>query len=133
MDDHIGKAHETFHQVESRHLASVWGSGRAEVLATPALVAFCEACARLLVEPLLEPEQQTVGTRIELQHLAATPPGMTVRVRAELVAVEGRRLSFSIEAWDEIDQVGQGRHERFIVDAARFERRITEKRSRLAG
>jgi len=122
-----GLSNETTRLVEERHLASAWGSGLAPVLATPALVAFCEECARLAVDPLLPAGQQTVGTRIDIRHLAATPPGMQVTVRAELVEVDGRRLRFRVEAWDAVEKIGEAEHERFIIDAARFQQRVAEK------
>jgi len=113
--------------VESKHLASAFGSGLVDVLATPVLVGFCEECARLMVEPLLTEGQKTVGISINLQHLAATPPGMHVTVRAKLVEVDKRRLLFRIKVWDEQERVGEAEHERFIIDAERFEQRIKEK------
>ena len=122
-----GLTNETIRTVEERHLAHQWGSGLAPVLATPVLVAFCEECARLAVDPLLPTGQQTVGTWISLRHLAATPPGMQVTVRAELKEVEGRRLRFHVEAWDEIEQVGEAEHERFIIDVERFQQRVAAK------
>jgi len=122
-----GLSNETTHLVEERHLASVWGSGLAAVLATPVLVAFCEECARLAVDALLPAGQQTVGARIDIRHLAATPPGMTVTVRAELLEVDGRRLRFRVEAWDAVEKIGEAEHERFVIDAARFQQRLTEK------
>jgi len=125
-----GLSNETTRLVEERHLASAWGSGLAPVLATPALVAFCEECARLAVDPLLPAGQQTVGTRIDIRHLAATPPGMQVTVRAELVEVDGRRLHFRVEAWDAVEKIGEAEHERFIIDVARFQQRLEEKVAR---
>jgi len=122
-----GLSNETTRLVEERHLASVWGSGLAAVLATPVLVAFCEECARLAVDALLPAGQQTVGARIDIRHLAATPPGMTVTVRAELLEVDGRRLRFRVEAWDAVEKIGEAEHERFVIDAARFQQRLTEK------
>jgi fluoroacetyl-CoA thioesterase len=122
-----GLTNETTRLVEERHLANVWGSGLAPVLATPVLVAFCEECARLTVDPLLPEGQQTVGTQISVRHLAATPPGMQVTVRAELVEVDGRRLRFRVEAWDEAERIGEAEHERFVIDAERFQRRVVEK------
>lgn len=113
--------------VESKHLASAFGSGLVDVLATPVLVGFCEECARLMVEPLLTEGQKTVGMSINLHHLAATPPGMHVTVRAKLVEVDKRRLLFRIKVWDEQECVGEAEHERFIIDADRFEQRIEEK------
>jgi len=113
--------------VKKEHLASAFGSGLVDVLATPVLVGFCEECARLMVEPLLKEGQKTVGMSINLHHLAATPPGMHVTVRAELVEVDKRRLSFRIVVWDEQERVSEAEHERFIIDADRFEQRIKEK------
>ena len=122
-----GMVHETEHRVEARHLAPEWGSGLAHVLATPALVAFCEACARLAVDAYLPEGQGSVGTAIAIRHLAPTPPGMTVRVRAELVAVDGRRVCFKVEAWDTEEKICEGEHERFIIDSGRFLARVDEK------
>jgi predicted thioesterase len=93
------------------------------------LVAFCEECARLTVEPHLSPGQQTVGTWVNLRHLAATPEGMQVTIRTELVKVEERRLHFRFEAWDELEKIGEGEHERFVIDVERFQRRVSEKAS----
>jgi predicted thioesterase len=114
--------------VEEEHLASSLGSGLVEVLATPVLVGLCEECARLMIEPLLADGQKTVGTVVNLRHLAATPVGMRVTVRAELLEIDGKRLRFRIEAWDEVERVAKADHERFIIDAERFARRIAEKR-----
>jgi predicted thioesterase len=121
-----GLTNEMVWRVEDRHLASAWGSGLADVLATPALVAFCEGCARRAVDSLLPPGQQTVGTSINLRHLAATPPRMQVTVRSELVDVDGRRLRFKIEARDAFDLVGEAEHERYVIDVKRFEKRLAD-------
>ena len=125
-----GLLNETSRRVEAHHLASEWGSGLAAVLATPVLVAFCEECSRLAVDPLLPAGQETVGTWIGIRHLAATPPGMRVTVRAELKEVDGRRLRFHVEAWDDVERVGEAEHERFIIDAERFQQRLAEKTER---
>ena len=122
-----GLLNETSRRVEAHHLACEWGSGLAAVLATPILVAFCEECARLAVDPLLPAGQETVGTWIGIRHLAATPPGLQVTVRAELKEVDGRRLRFQIEAWDDVERIGQADHERFIIDVERFQQRLAEK------
>ena len=122
-----GLTNEKTWLVGKEHLASAFGSGLVNVLATPVLVGFCEECARLVVEPLLKEGQKTVGISINLRHLAATPPGMHVTVRAKLVEVDKRRLLFQIKAWDEQECVGEAEHERFIIDADRFEQRIEEK------
>jgi len=123
----LGSVNETTHCVEQRHLAPSWGSGLAPVLGTPALVAFCEQCARLCVDPLLPQGQQTVGTRIDLRHIAATPAGMSVTVRAELASIDDRRLIFKIEARDDLEMIGEAEHERYIVDIQRFMASLSEK------
>jgi predicted thioesterase len=101
------------------------------VLATPALAAFCEECARLAIDPLLPTGQQTVGTRITLHHRAATPLGLEVRVRATLEELDGKRLRFRIEAWDDVEVVCEVEHERYIIDVQRFQQRVAEKASRV--
>jgi fluoroacetyl-CoA thioesterase len=107
----------------ARHL----GSGSVDVLATPELVRLAERAAVAAVDPLLPAGSATVGTRVEVEHLAPTPLGMRVVARAELVAVEGRRLTFAVEVRDERELVGRGQHERVIVDLERFGRRLAAK------
>jgi len=124
----IGATAERMWTVESRHLATAHGSGDVDVLATPALIAFCEETARELVAPNLPEEQTTVGTSVEMQHTAATPPGLSVSVTAQLVDVDGRRLRFDLVARDEAEEIGRGCHERFIVDRERFESKVAAKR-----
>lgn len=114
--------------VGEEHLASALGSGLVDVLATPVLVGFCEECARMMVEPTLPAGQKTVGTSISLEHVAATPPGMRVTVTAELLEIDRRRLSFRVEAHDEVELVGRGMHDRFVIDEARFAESIAAKR-----
>ena len=128
----IGATNEMTWTVEREHLASAFGSGLVEVLATPVLVGFCEECARTMVDPHLPPGRKTVGTSIRLDHVAATPLGMRVTVTAELVEIDRRRLRLEIEARDEIEPIGRATHERFIIDAHLFEERIREKSNRKA-
>jgi fluoroacetyl-CoA thioesterase len=123
----IGATNEMSWTVGREHLASAFGSGLVDVLATPVLVGFCEECARTMVDPRLPSGQKTVGTSIRLEHLAATPLGMRVTVSAKLVEVDRRRLRFEIDARDEVEPVGRGTHERFIIDADRFELRLRQK------
>jgi len=110
-------------QYTARHL----GSGGVNVLATPAMIMLMEQAALNAVDPLLPADQQTVGTRVDVQHLAATPMGMTVRARAELLEVEGRRLKFRVEAYDDWEKVGEGLHERAIISLERFQQRLQAK------
>lgn len=103
------------------------GSGTVPVLATPALVALMEQAAVRALEGRLPAGQTSVGVRIDIRHLAATPIGMGVRALARLVAAEGRRLTFQIEAWDDAEKVGEAIHERVVVDAERFMERVRAK------
>lgn len=107
--------------------ATRMGSGTVPVLATPALVALMEQAAVRALEGHLPPGQTSVGVRIDIRHLAATPVGMRVRACATLLVVEGRRLTFQIEAWDEREKVGEATHERVLVDEARFMERVQGK------
>ena len=100
--------------------AARWGSGTVPVYSTPALVGLMEMTAVKALEPVMEAGQTTVGGHIDVRHLAATPVGMTVRARAELTAIEGRKLVFQIEAWDEVEKIGEALHERFVIDTAKF-------------
>lgn len=128
-----GIVNEVSWVVEERHLASTLGSGLAAVFATPMLVALCEDAASQAVRPHLAAGQQTVGTWIGIRHLAATPPGMRVTARATLVEIDRRRLRFALEAWDEVEKIAEGEHERFIIEAAKFEARIAEKAEQVQG
>ena len=103
------------------------GSGNIAVYATPALVALMENSAVRALEGHLPPGQTTVGGHIDVRHLAATPIGMRVNAQAELVEVQGRKLSFRIQAWDEVEQIGEASHTRFIVDESSFMERVREK------
>lgn len=97
------------------------------VFSTPRLVSYLEKTAHESIVPYLEEGQTSVGTVVNIRHLAATPVGMQIRFTSELIAIEGRKLTFKVEAWDEVEQIGDGEHERFIIDQSRFNRRLTEK------
>jgi len=102
-----------------------------EVFATGFLVGFLEwACIRAVNPHLDWPQEQTVGTHIDISHEAATPPGMEVTARVELIAVEGKKLVFSVEAHDGVDLISRGRHERFVIDRSKFDSRLGAKRDR---
>jgi len=113
--------------VSDQDTASRWGSGLVPVFSTPALVGLMEAAAVKALEGRLEPGQTTVGGHIDVHHLAATPVGMTVRARAELKAISDRRLTFQVEAWDEVEKIGQALHERIVVDTHKFISRASAK------
>ena len=103
------------------------------VLATPELVRLMEAAALEGVGKLLPAHQSTVGMRVDVRHLAATPVGMKVTARCTLTEIDRRRLVFTAEMHDELDKVGEGAHERFIVDADKQQERIKEKLARWKG
>ena len=100
------------------------------VLATPEMVRLVEQTAIQAVQPLLAPGQTTVGTRVDIAHLAGTPEGMAVTIRVELTAVDRRRLTFRFEVHDEVEKAGEGTHERFIVDGAQRAPRLQAKLER---
>jgi fluoroacetyl-CoA thioesterase len=127
-----GLVGEVRRMVDGSLLASALGSGNLDVFATPALVALMEQAACAAVDAHLAPGQTSVGVRIDVAHLAATPPGVEVRARAELVEVDGRRLVFQIEAFDNRDRIGEGRHERALVDPERLLARANAKRDSAA-
>ncbi len=104
-----------------------------EVLATGYMVGLMEwACLEALRPHLDWPGEQSLGTHVNFSHLAATPPGLTVTVDVRLDRVEGRKLAFSLSAHDGVDKIAEGTHERFVIDAARFNAKLSEK-SRAAG
>ncbi|MFZ2087579.1 MAG: thioesterase family protein [Desulfobaccales bacterium] len=115
-----GMVHEESLLVEDQHTAVHLGSGGVKVLATPIMVALMEAAARNIVDPTLEPGHMTVGTALTVKHLAATPTGVRVTARAELVKVRGRWLDFDLEVFDNREKVGEGTHTRAIVNLRRF-------------
>lgn len=109
--------------------ALAMGSGLMPVFATPAVVALVERAAVVAVAPALAPGQTTVGVHVDVRHLAATPVGMVVRGEAELIAVEGRRLTFAVAAFDPVEKVAEGTHQRVVVDEARFLAGVAKKSS----
>jgi fluoroacetyl-CoA thioesterase len=100
------------------------------VLATGYLVGLLEWCALLLAKPHLDwPAEQTVGTHVNMAHLAATPPGLVVTARARLVGVDGRKLAYEVEADDGVDLIARGTHERAVILRERFDAKVDAKRS----
>ena len=113
--------------VEEKHTAHYLRSGAVHVLATPIMIALMEEAARNLVDPLLEPEKLSVGTSLDIKHRAATPIGMGVTARAELMAIDDRILTFRVEAYDEREKVGEGTHTRAIISLGPFLDRLRKK------
>jgi fluoroacetyl-CoA thioesterase len=109
------------------HTAPRVGSGRIAVLATPVMINIIEAAALAAVEHLLPAGHQSLGIHLDVRHFAATPVGLRVTATAEVTAVEGRTISFRVEARDEREAIGDGRHQRVVVNVARFDERVQRK------
>jgi fluoroacetyl-CoA thioesterase len=109
-------------------LASHLDASLAAVMSTPAMVGMMELAAMDAIRPFLDAGESSVGMSIEVSQSAATPPGHLARAEAEVIKVEGRRLEFSVRAFDEVEQVGSGTHRRAVIDAAKFNDRIKAKR-----
>ncbi len=114
--------------VTEENTAAAMGSGLLPVFATPAMLALMEQAAASSVQPFLPEGQGTVGTRLEVSHLAATPIGLTVRAESELIAVDRRKLRFAVRAWAGDELIGEGEHERFVIDNARFLEKALSKK-----
>ncbi|GLI34595.1 thioesterase family protein [Desulforhabdus amnigena] len=114
--------------VDAHNTAIAMGSGEVEVFATPAVVALMEAAAVQCLKGRLAAGETSVGVRMELSHIAATPVGMQVRAEASLEKIDGRRLFFRVTAYDEVEKIGEGEHERFIVQKDRFFSRVLGKK-----
>lgn len=104
--------------------AKKMGSGSLLVYATPAMIALMEAAAVNAVDGYLEAGQTTVGIQIEVRHISASPVGENVRAAAEVIGVEGKRIIFTLRAWDEQEMIGEGTHIRYIIDIDRFMARV---------
>ncbi len=126
----IGLAGTASLVVGDEHTAAALGSGNVPVFSTPRLVALMEEAAVNALRGHLEAGQTSVGTRIDIAHLAATPIGGSVRADARLVAVNGRELTFEVTAFDDTGKIGEGSHRRAIVDERRFLERVGKKVSR---
>lgn len=113
---------------ESDTARSSGGESLPPVLSTPRMIGRMEHAAHTAILPFLAEDQTSVGVLVNIRHLGATPVGMKARFRAELLEVSGRRLRFKVEAWDEVEKIGEGEHERFIIDRARFIERLEKKR-----
>lgn len=116
--------------VSERNVARALGSGGLDVYATPCMITLMEYTAMESVKPFLSAGSSTVGTRIDIKHLAATPIGMRVRCETELIEIDRRRLVFLCRAFDETGLIGEGTQERFIVDNETFMEKVAQKQRR---
>jgi fluoroacetyl-CoA thioesterase len=113
--------------VGPEHTAPFVGSGRIAVLATPVMINVIEAAALNAAEHLLAPGHQSLGIHLDVSHVAATPVGLRVTATAEVLRVEGRTITFRVEARDEFEVIGDGTHQRVVVSVARFDDRVQRK------
>jgi fluoroacetyl-CoA thioesterase len=119
--------------VGPEHTAPFVGSGRIAVLATPVMINVIEAAALAAVEHLLPEGHQSLGIHLDVSHVAATPVGLRVTARAEVLRVEGRTITFAVDARDPFERIGGGSHRRMVVSVARFDERVQRKLPRSAG
>ncbi len=112
--------------------AKTVGSGGLEVLATPVLISWVENAAYEMAALCLPDESTTVGVNVNLNHIAATPVGMKVRVKVLLKEIDSRKLTFAVEAWDTVQKVGVGTHQRFVVQKTKFMGKVLQKREQTA-
>lgn len=125
----IGIENNSEVKVCENNTALALGSGTLAVFATPAMIALMEKTASQSVENYIEEAQTTVGTKLDVKHVAATPVGMTVKCESKLIDIDRSRLVFEVKAYDETGLIGEGIHERFIVDSEKFLNKTNKKRS----
>jgi len=116
--------------VGEEHTAPRVGSGKVHVLATPVMINLIEAAALAAIEHLLPPGHQSLGTRLDVRHIAATPVGMKIFANATVESVSGRTVTFKVEARDEKELIGDGMHERVVVNVEKFDARVQRKLAR---
>lgn len=127
LDAIIGSKATKSELVTNKNTAKTYGSGDIDVYATPAMVGLMEGASILLLDKALETGFSTVGTKIDVNHVAATPIGMNVTAEAELLEVTGKKLVFKISAFDERGTIGEGTHERFIIEVEKFLNKTNSK------
>ena len=123
-----GLEREESFMVEDEQTAIQIGSGGSRVLATPWMIAFMERVSHRLLAGKLPKGYSSVGVLVNVRHLAPTPVGSQVRVHTQIVSLDGWKVVFHVQAWDSSEQIGDGQHERFVIDEARFLRRVAGKR-----
>ncbi len=124
---HPGMTREDNFEIILENSAIHLGSGSSRVLATPSMIAFMERVSHRLLTCCLPDGFSSVGTHVDVRHLAPTPVGATIHVRAEVLSLDENLISFLVEAWDNLEKIGEGKHERVVIDEARFWRRVEKK------
>jgi fluoroacetyl-CoA thioesterase len=125
----VGMTHEKTLKTGPEHSARHFFPDLPDVFGTPYLVGLFEGVSAELMAPHLGPGEQSVGIAMNLKHTAPTPLGMVVRARTEITQVEGRKLTFKLEAFDEKEKIGEAVHERFIINVEKFNQRVEAKKS----
>ena len=123
-----GMAREETFLVQEDETARHIGSGASRVLASPWLIAFMERVSHRLIAEQLPEEFSSVGVLINIRHVAPTPVGSQVKVRADVTEVDGSRVTLNVQAWDHVELIGEGSHQRIVIDQERFLRRVDAKR-----
>ncbi|EFA77802.1 hypothetical protein PPL_09300 [Heterostelium album PN500] len=123
----VGDTHEVKSTVEEKHLANIVGSGDIEVFSTPSMIALMEKASVDCIKDKMGADWSSVGTSVNIAHLAATPLSLEVSAVATITAIDGKKVSFKVEASDATGKIGEGTHERFIVQRDRFKQRTYEK------
>ena len=120
----IGMKHSLEWEVTDNHCTS---RGEYKVFSTPSMTLLVESTANQLAAPHLKPGQGQVGVSLTIRHMAPTPIGKKVRAEAELVAIDRRKLSFKVKVYDDIEQVGESEHDRFVIDVDKYIERLKKK------
>jgi len=123
----VGRTYQSQTRVEEWMTAEKAGNRGVDVLSTPMLVQLVEEAAMQCVAPLLDDDEVTLGTHIDLAHLSATPVGLIVRTEVEVLKVEGRRVEYAFTAFDEREKIAEGTHERYVTSREAFRERLEEK------
>ena len=129
MELKIGLKNSVAQVVTETDTAVAVGSGSLKVLATPKIIALIEKAAAELVEKNLSPELTSVGISVNFEHTAPTPVGMKISAEVEILEIDGRKIIFKVAAFDEVGEIGRGKHERFIVNREKFQSKADSKNS----
>jgi fluoroacetyl-CoA thioesterase len=124
---HRGMTHEETFPVEDDKTAIHVGSGASKVLATPWMIAFMERVSHRLLAEKLPAGYSSVGVLVNVRHMAPTPVNSEVRVKTEILGIDGLHVTFAVQAWDSIEKIGEGQHQRVVIDEARFLERVASK------
>lgn len=127
----VGLRNEVVFVVEEQNTAAHIGSGSLRVLATPSMIGMMERVSHALIARQLPEGYSSVGTMVDIRHLAPTPINARVRILSQVVEVDGRKVTLHVEAWDDQEKVGEGTHQRVIIDVQRFLQRVNEKQRQI--